>query len=77
MSSCSSAPSCPSVPGCPFFNDQMNAMPSMANMLKKKYCLSGYQNCARWTVAAKLGKGGVPKDLYPGQTERVAQILNR
>lgn len=66
---------CPSLETCPFFNDKLKGMPTMANMLKKKYCLSNHLDCARWIVSSKRGKAAVPDNLYPGQTEKVPPLI--
>lgn len=66
---------CPLVSGCPFFNDKMANMPSMAEMYKKKYCKSDFDNCARWVVCQKKGKEKVPGDLFPNQMERTLETI--
>jgi hypothetical protein len=58
---------------CPFFNDIMANMPSLAEMMKDKYCRDDFISCARYQVRIK-GKT-VPQDLYPNQAERVKDIL--
>lgn len=66
---------CPSITLCPFFNDKMKEMPAMANMLKKKYCLSNHVDCARWLVSSKFGRAGVPDNLHPGQNDRARALI--
>ena len=66
---------CECLPGCPFFNDKMAGMPAMAEMMKKQYCRSGFENCARYTVREKAGKDKVPADLFPNQIDRARQII--
>ena len=66
---------CECLEGCPFFNDKMSAKPSMANILKKKYCKGEYRACARYMVFSKLGKPAVPPDLYPNEKEKAEAIL--
>jgi hypothetical protein len=65
---------CEKIEKCPFFNDQMASMPTTAKLMKKQYCMTARENCARYQVASKGIK--VPADLYPAQTNRVDQILN-
>jgi hypothetical protein len=60
---------------CPFFNDQMADMPSMANIIKQRYCRGDSSQCARYMVAEVLGREGVPADLYPSQVDRAKAIL--
>ena len=60
---------------CPFFNDKMANMPSMANLIKKKFCESDNTNCARYLVFNAKGKEAVPDDLFPTQIERVKDLI--
>jgi hypothetical protein len=43
---------CECLPACPFFNDNMAGMPAMAEMMKKKYCRSQFETCARKLITA-------------------------
>ncbi len=67
---------CERLSGCPFFNDKMANMPTMANLMKKKYCQGNKLYCARYTVFQKLGREKVPADLFPNQIERALEIIN-
>lgn len=66
---------CVCVPTCPFFNDKMQNMPSIAGMMKKRYCLGDSSGCARFMVREKLGKDKVPSDLFPSQVERAKLVI--
>lgn len=66
---------CECLEKCPFFNDHLNNMPSMANMLKEKYCLNDFESCARHRVFKSLGKEAVPSYLFPHHTEKADEIL--
>lgn len=66
---------CECVPKCPFFHDKMADMPSMANMMKKRYCQGDSSVCARWVVRAALGPTAVPIDLFPNQLERAEKLV--
>jgi hypothetical protein len=66
---------CEKLPTCIFFNDQMENMPGVAELLKTQYCRGVFDECARFRVAAKLGAAHVPRDLYPNQTARADEIL--
>jgi hypothetical protein len=68
---------CECLEKCVFFHDKMANMPSMAGMMKKKYCLGDSSICARHVVFEAKGKGSVPGDLFPNQVDRAAQILKR
>lgn len=60
---------------CPFFNDQMKDMPAMAKTLKNRYCRADFDQCARYTIATKLGRGHVPPDMFPSEMERALGML--
>lgn len=68
---------CECLQGCPFFHDKMENMPAMSDILKKRYCHEDWVECARHQVFARLGREGVPSDLFPNQTDRVFVILER
>jgi len=59
----------------PFFNDKMKDTDGIGAMYKKRYCLTDNSRCARYMVFKKLGRPGVPVDLYPNMHERAQQIL--
>ncbi|MBD3372446.1 MAG: hypothetical protein GF403_07005 [Candidatus Coatesbacteria bacterium] len=52
---------CPNLNGCPFFNRL--ALRSSEKVLKNLFCLSRYQNCARYKITQSGGQ--VPADLWP------------
>ncbi len=64
---------CERLAKCPFFADKMAHMPSVAEMMKKNYCLGDKRLCARYQVA--LAGVPVPPDLLPNDMERVRVIL--
>ena len=66
---------CEKLPTCIFFNDQMDGMPAVAELLKNQYCRSGFSACARYRVATRLGASAVPKDLFPSDTARADALL--
>lgn len=66
---------CEKLPTCIFFNDQMEHMPGVAELLKAQYCRGDFDECARFRVAARFGGANVPRDLYPNQTARANEML--
>jgi hypothetical protein len=66
---------CELIATCPFFNDQMSQMPSMANIIKERYCRGSNTLCARHMVVRMIGREAVPADLYPSQVERADEIV--
>lgn len=61
---------------CPFFNNQLAAMPVLAEWLKRIYCRNRYPECARYMVRQALGPDKVPKNLFPDDHQR-ADLLMR
>lgn len=66
---------CVCLSGCLFFNDNMASMPATAELLKARFCRGDSTGCARFMVFSRLGREGVPADLYPTQTDRAQQML--
>jgi hypothetical protein len=66
---------CECLAKCPFFNDKMANMPSMAEMMKNRYCRDDFTSCARYRVFKALGREAVPSDLFPNQPENAEQLL--
>ncbi len=67
---------CKLLAGCPFFNDQMQGLDAVKDMMKSRYCKGDNSECARYMVFEKLGRPKVPADLSPNQTDRAKQILS-
>jgi hypothetical protein len=65
---------CEKLTTCPFFAGKMAHMPSVAELMKRNYCLGDKTQCARYQVGA-AGKN-VPFDLYPNDAERAREILH-
>lgn len=53
----------------------MVTMPTVAEMMKKKYCHGDDASCARKLVFQTLGKGHAPVDLAPNDLERAKKII--
>ena len=66
---------CDRLSTCIFFNDQMEQMPTVAELLKKEFCRGAFAECARFQVAAALGGPSVPKDLFPQDRGRAHRLL--
>lgn len=65
---------CEKLMKCPFFNDKMANMPSVADVLKQKFCLGDRSSCARYQVS-NAGKA-IPADLFPNHQHRVRALLS-
>jgi len=66
---------CECLERCPFFNDKMANMPSMADMLKSRYCKGDWASCARHRVFLALGEEAVSGDLYPNQAADADKLI--
>jgi len=68
---------CPSLPTCPFFIGVMENMPSFTTYLKTHFCEGEYSICARFMVFQALGKGAIPRDLFPNEPKRAYEIISK
>jgi methyl-accepting chemotaxis protein len=66
---------CEKLPTCIFFNDLMEDMPAVAELLKTQYCRGAFEDCARFRVAQKCGGANVPRDLFPTDSARALKLL--
>ena len=66
---------CERLPTCILFNDQMEGMPAVAELLKTQYCRGVFEDCARFRVATTFGGANVPRDLFPNDTARADRTL--
>ena len=67
---------CELLTGCPFFNDKMKDTEGLGAIFKNKYCKGDNSQCARYMVYKKLGKPGVPANLYPNMHDQAKKILS-
>jgi hypothetical protein len=66
---------CEKLGTCIFFNDQMEQMPGVAELLKNQFCRGAFADCARFKVAARFGGAAVPGDLFPSDHKRASKLL--
>ena len=66
---------CECLEKCPFFNDKMQDTPATANMMKSKYCLGNFEECARYMVFKALGREKVPTNLFPNMRDKAKAII--
>ncbi len=77
--SCENIDSCPIVnvtkieTGTP--NPKTGVTPGLVEQIKKTYCFSNYQACARYMVCEAVGRDFVPPDLLPEELEDAKLIL--
>ena len=60
---------------CSFLQDHDNQMPKLTTLLREKYCLGQFEQCARYQVAVSLGSQRVPAYMLPSQAEWAEQII--
>jgi hypothetical protein len=66
---------CECLPACPFFHDKIVSPDGLGAMYKQRYCLGDKSQCARYMVFTKLGKGNVPRDLFPNQVDKARKLV--
>ena len=50
---------------CQFFNDQIEDIPTKADICKIQYCKGDSSKCARYIVSRAIGIENIPPDLLP------------
>lgn len=60
---------------CQFFKDNMKDLPKTAEYIMMKLCFGDFERCNRFKIYKELGKGSVPSDLDPQDTEEVEKAL--
>ena len=60
---------------CQFFKDNMKDLPKTAEYIKDKLCFGDYERCNRFKIYKYFGKGSVPHDLFPDDSEEVEKAL--
>jgi hypothetical protein len=60
---------------CTFFADEMSDRPTYAAIIRKNYCESNPQICARYLVGIKLGIDEVPIALWPNNMETAKRLV--
>ena len=68
---------CENLSKCLFFNDKLENMPSIAQMMKNKYCEGNKEECARYMVSSKFGKDKVAPALFPNMKDRALSIISQ
>lgn len=60
---------------CQFFKDNMKDLPKTAEYIKNKLCFADFERCNRFRIYTAFGKGSVPSDIDPDDTEAVNKVL--
>ncbi len=66
---------CECLEKCPFFLDQMENMPALAQQLKQRFCMADWASCARHLVFEALGPGRAPATLFPVDVARAREVI--
>lgn len=67
---------CDQIEACGFFKVAMVEMPTVADMMKTRYCYGGFEDCAGKKVFKALGKGKTPANFAPNDLKRAKEIID-
>jgi hypothetical protein len=67
---------CEKIEACPFFNDRLDSIPKIAELMKNFYCRTDNSRCARYKIKTTLGRKYVPADLLPSDMLRAKAIIS-
>ena len=67
---------CDEIDNCSFFRTAIMEMPTVAEMMKNRYCHGDFDACARKSVLNQLGKEHVPANLAPNDHDRAQKIID-
>ena len=60
---------------CPFYQDKMIIETGVGKVLKKKYCETNKNACARYMVLQAIGPGYVDNTLFPHMKDRAIELI--
>ena len=61
---------------CSFFNNKMRMMEERKKIIKLRFCLSIYTQCARFKVYSHFkSQHKIPADLYPNHFEQASELI--
>jgi len=66
---------CECLQKCAFFNDKVDKLPALSNILKRDFCRGDKNKCARYLLFSRLGPQSVPNYLYPTDKKQAKKIL--
>jgi hypothetical protein len=66
---------CVLVNDCPFFQNMLEGMPSISELLKEEYCRGDHGQCARFIVFQSLGRESVPRTLFPQHRDIALRLV--
>ena len=79
---------CESSGECSFFQNEMGQMPSLVKVMKRRYCDTDKERCARYMIKQKMQKGFTFSDdsvldeverdmgqMYPNDMEKATRII--
>jgi len=80
---------CESREHCSFFMNEMGNSPSLVRLMRRRYCDSDKEHCARYMIKSMLYKGYTPKDdgavsalehevnrMYPNDLQKAHDIIS-
>jgi len=66
---------CERLEKCPFYQDKMIIETGLGTILKKKYCESNKNECARYMVLQTIGAEYVDNTLFPHMKDRAYELI--
>jgi len=66
---------CTQLEQCKYFNEVLVTMPTVAEMMKERYCMGDPEQRARKIVLHAVGKKCVPLELAPKNVKRAHTII--
>jgi len=57
---------------CDFYNDRLESIPDLAELMKENYCLGNFLACARYAFAKANGCTTVPDHILPNEHDFIS-----
>lgn len=57
---------------CDFYNDRLDSIPALAELMKENYCLGNFLACARYAFAKANGCSKVPDHILPNEHDFIS-----
>lgn len=67
---------CPHADVCPVCAGTTNVDPRAVRRYRAMYCVDGWQECARYAVAAEVGMARVPAEISPEDHPRAYELVS-
>lgn len=61
---------------CPVFTTALGPLPHVGLRYRRAYCRGGWNECARYAVAASRGCASVPVELLPNGPDPLMELVS-